>query len=393
MSALGRPAKAVGALGNTRTTENMADATFTARVSVRDSDGVNRTLERTRATRTQAENAVKQAATARVARGTFQGVDSETTIGRLVDIYVADLERNRRLAPQSKARYRQTALTTVKKKWPQLRVRELTQGAVAVFLEELAHEHLAEARLTRTVLRQVLQYAVRANAVQGNAVVLAAVQLATPRKEPRALTVDELNRLRGLIQGWRAGPGVVGPKPTTDLLEIFEVMLATGARISECLAIRREDVFADGTDVYVDINGTIVYESGVGSYRQPHTKTGASAEKIRLTSAAASALRRRAQSGEHELLFGTKTGTPLQQQNLGRQLREILKDTDLAWLTTHVFRKTSGTAVHREKGLAAASKHLRHSNENITQASYVEKDRRADDHTNTLEKLVGRPVK
>ena len=222
--------------------------------------------------------------------------------------------------------------------------------------------------------------------------VLAAVQLATPRKQPRALSVNELNRLRDLIQGWRAGPGVVGPKPTTDLLEIFEVMLATGARISECLAIRHEDVFVDGSDVYVNINGTIVYESGVGSYRQPHTKTGASAEKIRLTSAAALAVRRRAQSGEHELLFGTKTGTPLQQQNLGRLLRQILEDTEPAWLTTHVFRKTSGTAVHREKGLAAASKHLRHSSENITEASYGEKDPRADDHTDTLEKLIGRPV-
>ena len=67
-------------------------------------------------------------------------------------------------------------------------------------------------------------------------------------------------------------------------------------------------------------------------------------------------------------------------------------DAELEWMTTHVFRKTSGTAVHREKGLAAASKHLRHSNENIIEASYVEKDRRADDHTDTLEKLIGRPV-
>ena len=388
MSGMGRPAKKIGELGNTTVTDN-PNGTFTARVSVRGDDGKNRVVERTARKKSDAESSVKAAAQEQVRRGARQGVTAATTIAQLVDIYVDGVRRNKKMAVQTKTRYEHTANNTIRNQWPSLRVSELDAGTTAIFLESLAEEHLSEARVTRTVLRAVLHIAVRANAVGSNAVVAAAAQLAMPRKDPRAMTIEELELLREMIRAWRTGPEVSGPKPTTNLLDLVSIMLATGARISEVLALRRENVHIEGDDVLLDIGATIVFGEGVGSHVQEHTKTGASAEGVLLTSTAAQAVRTRALDGGHKYLFATKNGKPIQQQNLGRQLRSIVKGTELEWVTSHVFRKTSGTCVYRAKGLTAASVHLRHRDERITASTYVEKEKQSADHRSVLEQLSG----
>ena len=50
----------------------------------------------------------------------------------------------------------------------------------------------------------------------------------------------------------------------------------------------------------------------------------------------------------------------MQQQNIMKQLQQVIEGTELEWLTPHVFRKASGTAVYRYKGIDASQKHLRH---------------------------------
>jgi integrase len=168
-------------------------------------------------------------------------------------------------------------------------------------------------------------------------------------------------------------------------------MLATGCHVSEALALRRSDVYVDGSEVFIDLTGTIVYSEGVGSYRQETTMNGATAEHLRLTSAAAAALRRRALGGEHEFLFSTRRGGALQQQNISKQLRQVVAGTELEWLISHVFRKTSGTAVYRAKGIDATQEHLRHLYRATTEGAYEEKEIQAEDHTNVLEELVNHP--
>jgi|GEM_PF-5420632 len=37
----------------------------------------------------------------------------------------------------------------------------------------------------------------------------------------------------------------------------------------------------------------------------------------------------------------------MQQQNISKQLRQIVAGTKLEWFTSHVFRKISGSAVSR----------------------------------------------
>jgi integrase len=391
MTNRGRPQKPVGGLGNIMAEQDPETKKWLAWVYVRESDGRSRRVQRSGRTAAIAKAAVESVAKRRGIVATGGGISQSTTISQLVDHYLEAVAENTKWAAQTKSRYAHTADVTIRAEWPDVKVSELHPGTVANYLEKLARTNLAEARMVRTVLRAVLQPALRAQAVSLNAAANAAVLLEVPFKNPRALAITELERLRELVAAWRTGPGVQGPRPTADLVELIDVMLSTGARISEVLAIRVADVYISDDEVSVDLRGTIVHESGVGTRRQDTTKTGSVALGVPLTRDAALAVRRRALYGSHELLFVTKKGTPFQQQNLARQLRAIVAGTELEWVTSHVFRKTAGTVVFEADGLTAASQFLRHSNEKITERSYVQKGRVAANHTQALEALTSRP--
>jgi hypothetical protein len=117
--------------------------------------------------------------------GAHRGIDANTSIGALVDLYLTDLQRDVKLLPQSKERYRQAAMG-IRKTWPALPVSELDAGTVVVHLEQLEETSPSGARLCRTVLRKVLRAALRANAVTSNVAWRADVALSVPRKNPRA---------------------------------------------------------------------------------------------------------------------------------------------------------------------------------------------------------------
>jgi integrase len=58
----------------------------------------------------------------------------------------------------------------------------------------------------------------------------------------RALETEHLEGVRSAIRQWQQPtPGKPGPRHTGDLADIVDLMLATGARIGEILAVRWED--------------------------------------------------------------------------------------------------------------------------------------------------------
>ncbi len=59
------------------------------------------------------------------------------------------------------------------------------------------------------------------------------------------------------------------PKATSDMADIIDLMLGTGSRIGEILALRWRDVDLDAARVR--ITGTIKTETGMGTYRKPIT--------------------------------------------------------------------------------------------------------------------------
>ncbi|WP_374063872.1 tyrosine-type recombinase/integrase [Corynebacterium belfantii] len=81
----------------------------------------------------------------------------------------------------------------------------------------------------------------------------------------RSLTANELVRLRGNVRRWQERPITNQP-----LLDVVDVLMSTGARIGEVLALRWEDVdFAKNT---VHISATQVFIKGEGIVYQPISK-------------------------------------------------------------------------------------------------------------------------
>jgi integrase len=77
-----------------------------------------------------------------------------------------------------------------------------------------------------------------------------------------------------------------------DLPDLTRMMLATGCRIGECLAIGRPEVDLDTATV--DVRWRLVRRTGVGLLRLPSTKTGRRGERlIPLPSWAMTMLKRR----------------------------------------------------------------------------------------------------
>jgi integrase len=90
------------------------------------------------------------------------------------------------------------------------------------------------------------------------------------------LDTEQLDGVRSAIRKWQQPtPGKSDPRPTSDLADIVDLMLATGARIGETLALRWEDIDLAAEQPTATICGTIVCLKGKGFFRQEWTKSEA----------------------------------------------------------------------------------------------------------------------
>jgi len=148
------------------------------------------------------------------------------------------------------------------------------------------------AKQARTVLSLAFGMAVRYDAMRANPVRDSA-RLRRPPGQALSLSVEEIDRIRRAVRGWRREQGLPGPPPDGQLEDIIEVMLGTSARIGEVLAIRRSDVNATTTPATVRLCGTIVSPTGKPTHRQPHPKTATSTRTVSVPSFTAEVLRAR----------------------------------------------------------------------------------------------------
>jgi integrase len=114
----------------------------------------------------------------------------------------------------------------------------------------------------------------------------------TNHKEVRALTVIEVAALRAGLRQWEADKKQAGRYPTVDILDVIDIMLATGARIREALAIWWKDVDLKSEKPTATVNGTIVYMPKQGLTIQDHPKSANSRQRYFLPSFAVEMLLR-----------------------------------------------------------------------------------------------------
>jgi integrase len=144
------------------------------------------------------------------------------------------------------------------------------------------------------------------------------------------------------------------------------------------------------------IAGTIVSRKGEPTHRQDHPKTARSVRRVALPAFALRAvharLRKVPSTMPDELLFRTRTGTPITTNNVRRRLRDISEKAGIEGVTPHRFRRTAATTINDAAGINLAAELLGHSDPAITMQHYVRRNESVDPVTaDYLEKAFGVP--
>ncbi|WPM94361.1 integrase [Arthrobacter phage Cupello] len=390
---MGRPPLPVGTWGAIRI-ERIAGG-FRARARFRDYDGRTRDVERSGKTK----GAARAALTADLTSRTAPAGDEITASSRLqlvAEIWKA--EKWPDLAENSRKRYRDALEDHILPGLGALTIAECSVTRIDRFLKATAAGTGApSAKVCRSVLSGVLALAVRHGAAATNPVRDVAGITVTP-KEIRALTVEEIQAARSAVRAWQLGTPLKegaprrGRPPTQDLLDILDLLLATGARIGELLAVRWQDVDLEaGT---LTISGTIIStdEKPARLIRQAHPKNSTSRRLLLLPSFAIDALMRRrlavTVANVHDVIFPSTEGTLRDPGSVRKQLTKVLAPAGLGWVTPHVFRKTVATAIDAAEDLRTAADQLGHAGTDVTRRHYVEQTHIGPDARATLEDLV-----
>lgn len=384
----GRPPLAIGTYGRIRRTE-LSPGQWLAEARFRDRDGETRRVKAVGTTGARAEAALRDKLKTRKEQGFTAELTSESRVSALLERWLVEVDGSGRVQ-QTKTYYHRAVEQVVSPGVGKLRIRELNAQRVDGFLRELP----ARVRDARTVLRQACSMAVRFGLMEYNPVHDTYVP-PKRRGKPKALTPDDIEVLLGRITTWQQAQSY-GPKRGYDLQEQFTLLLATGTRIGELLALRWEDVENLDDDLTAPAKVTVAGTLISGGARQEWTKTASGYRTITLPEFGRQALlRQRDRQLPFELVFPNRLGKPRSVSNVRTHWRHI-RGEDYAWVTPHTFRRTVATMVERTYGADHAAKQLGHSDPDVTRKHYIERALAAPDVSSALDGLaprLGKPAR
>jgi integrase len=382
----GRPPTSLGTWGMIRTTR-VREGVYRARTRIRDRDGVTREVTATGTTSAAAERALREKLVDRTPP-TQQAITADTTIAALAALWLTFLRDEGRIEATTVTEYERVLDKVVIPELGGLRLREVTTSRLDLFLVGLRGTSVSRQRKAKVVMGAMLGMAVRHDALAVNPVQQTS-RIHRERFETRSLTLEDLSTVREALRAWTARQRP-GPKASRDMADIIDLMLATGARIGEILAVRWVDVALDAARPTLTINATIKTEPGRGTYRKPSPKSDASVRTVVLPDFAIAVLRRRLATARNrdDAVFPTRNGTWQQVNNVERRWRHVRKDTGLEWVTPHTFRKTVATLISERVDAETASQQLGHSSPAITREFYISKPTIAADVAHVLDELA-----
>lgn len=349
----GRPSLPIGTYGEVTVVE-IEPGVHRARAYVRDLDGSTRRVQRLGKSRNAAKNNLTAAIAERFkAAG---GGDLLTPDSRIAEVAAMQVERWRaavaagRRAPRTLEAYEGSLRLHILPAIGGLRLREATTGRCELWLQALQKKTSPGiAKRARVVLSAVLGLAARMDAIPANPVrELSPVEGPSKTRKPRALTADERAQWLGWLDTHAARPpGGRKPGARRDdaliaaqaLGDISRLMLGTGVRIGEALAIGWDDVsFETGT---VAIQWHLVRVRGHGLQRLSGTKSKAGVRLLSVPSWLLEMLeRRRAENPLVHPVFPSLIGGWRDPSDVIRKLRWSRDEAGFPWLTSHRFRQT-----------------------------------------------------
>ena len=248
----------------------------------------------------------------------------------------------------------------------ELRLREIDTPTADRALAAIKTLSVSGARTSKIVISGAVRYAARHGAIQFNPVREVGRIESPPKRKPRALTGEERNE-------WLAAVEKHEKAVDWDLPDLSLMMLATGCRIGECLAIGWSEVDLD--QGAVDVCWRMVRRTGVGLLRLLSTKSGSEGERlVPLPSWAVIMLKRRRPALESgvEAVFPDSLGGWRDPSNVRKVWRQVRDEAKLDGFVSHMLRKTAATFLDDSNVSAGKiSDQLGHSNIRMTQDRYL----------------------
>ncbi|ANC31472.1 tyrosine-type recombinase/integrase [Isoptericola dokdonensis] len=396
----GRPPLPIGTWGEI-STRRLPSGAWQAKARYRDYDGRTRAVTRSG----QTEAAAKRALRTDLAQRTppvLDEISDRSRLSAVAEVWLAEVwaavDAGDR-SPTTASRYRQVWRVHVDPGLGERLMREMSVPAVDRFLKAVTAAHgAATAKLCRSVLAGVCGLAVRHGALTTNPTKDAGT-IRVASKEPRALTPVEIARFRASARNYQAGGPQPdgrprqGPPTTVGIADILDVLLATGARIGEVLALRWSDVDL-GKEPTVRICGTLVHVDGQGWIRKPKTKTGEDRVLELPPFAVESLMRRRVEivlPNVHDAVFPSTAGTWHDPNNIRTPWRKARDEAGLeSWITPHSMRRTVATYLDGAADTRIAAQQLGDT-EHTTRRHYIERDARGPAVRDLLQVLAVPP--
>jgi integrase len=301
-----------------------------------------------------------------------------------------------------------------------LRLADIDISTCADFLHGIVDggRYYAKAEHNRVILSSILTWCAGLGLIPGNPVRQVA-SLPRPRKKPVQI-VEKEDMANVLIAIRKHGEDQLkiarpGPRQNLDIPDGVELLLATGMRISELLALRWEDVWIDQPDdgsYWVQINGKVGWEQGRPMLRHDYIKTGDKMLDLRISPDVAAMLRaRRAierRTNPNGAIFPARGGKWMQLNNFRRRWRIVRQELniaydlpeveqevrgrkqerrqscDIATATPHTFRRSVGTFIGETVSIDQAAQQLGHKRTAVTIRSYLRERQEAPDSSEHL---------
>lgn len=357
-----RPPLPLNTLGeiNTRKKEN---GKWVARAYYRDDTGKRRDMTATGKTKAAATLALKEKA------ATYQPIEQATadmTLSAFTERWYTEYKKT---VSENTARISENIIRNSISPIGEIRLREITVSWVEKQLTRAQEQRngkggISTAMRLRTMLKMILDEAVRLDALPTNPAA-ASKPIRRPKTAPKALSVEQVHRLRQNIREYYAThPSRY--KAAQWLPDLIDFLAGTGCRVGEAISLRWEDIdFSTGT---VTIRSTAITNNGASKY-QAYTKTKNN-RAILLPGWLVDVLASRPRTSEY--VFPSSTGGMVKYGNLKENFAQA-RGAEFEGCTPKILRATVATIIERELGAEAAALQLGHDDVKTTRTSYIER--------------------
>ncbi|GAB2447054.1 tyrosine-type recombinase/integrase [Nocardioides hungaricus] len=402
---MARQKMVVGTYGDINCTQR-ANGTWLARARYCDVDGVVREYRKSGETKGKARTNLKAFFVEHT--GTFGdgAIAPDDTVQELLDLWFAKMEKAGSPTAETLAAYRhhlRWVLDTDKTEHPlgAYQLRHVRPVIIQAALDS-AEVSADMRKKIRSVLVRAFNLAIFHEALNGNPA-SAVPSVPVPREKKKSIPVEDLDDVRAAIREWANAERRNGPK-SVDLPDIVDLLIATGMRIGEVLALRWSDIDLTAPPARRDdetwfpwlmVNGQITSKGK----RVNYGKTHAAIRPVALPDwAVALLLRRKVEQPPNDIdaVFASRNGTwhfPGNVQSRLWHIRQLDEYADIAALrdvSPHSFRRTVATEIDEVYDAEAARDQLGHTSKTVTERHYINRRLVVPDYRAATERLAPR---